>query len=174
MPCSTALRRVLPAFALLLGLVAPAVAEEAPRTRLAVFAFELDDFSGGAGIAGDAASDRRHLDAATEEARRLIGASPLYELVDVTPAGGEEVRSRTLFRCHGCDAGIARALGADLSLVGVVTRISRTEFTVRIELRDARTGDLIMLRSSGLRMGADYAWSRGARSVMRQAFAEPQ
>lgn len=173
MPCLIAPRRALLACSMLLGLAAPAIAETAPA-RVAVFAFELDDFSGGAGIAGDAASDWRHLDAATEEARRLIGASARYTLVDVTPAPGEEVRTRTLYRCHGCDAEIARGLGADLSLLGVITRISRTEFTLRIEVRDTRTGDLVMLRASGLRMGADYAWSRGARAVVRQALAEGQ
>ncbi|WP_296579820.1 DUF3280 domain-containing protein [Xanthobacter sp.] len=173
MPCLTAPKPALLAFLMVLGLAAPAAAETAP-TRVAVFAFELDDFSGGAGIAGDAASDRRYLDEATTEARQQIGASSRYTLVDTGPAAGEEVRARTLYRCHGCDADIARALGADLSLVGVVTRISRTEFTLRIELRDTRTGDLVMLRSSGLRMGADYAWSRGARAVVRQALAEPQ
>lgn len=174
MPCQTAPKRLRPVIALLLGLAAPAGAAENAPTRVAVFAFELDDFSGGAGVAGDAASDRRHLDEATEEARRLVAANSRYALVDVAPAAGEEVRTRTLYRCHGCDAEVARVLGADLSLVGVVTRISRTEFTLRIELRDARTGELVTLRSSGLRMGADYAWSRGARSVVRQAFAEPQ
>ncbi len=174
MPCHLAPWRALPVLAVLLGLSAPSGAAENTPSRIAVFAFELDDFSGGAGIAGDAASDRRHLDEATDEARRLIVANARYALVDVAPAAGEEVRTRTLYRCHGCDADVARALGADLSLVGVVTRISRTEFTLRIELRDARSGELVLVRSSGLRMGADYAWSRGARSVVRQAFAEPQ
>jgi hypothetical protein len=40
--------------------------------KIAVFDFELDDFSGGAGIAGDNAADLTQLDLATSEARRLI------------------------------------------------------------------------------------------------------
>ena len=40
--------------------------------KIAVFDFELDDFSGGAGIAGNNAADLTQLDRSTSEARRLI------------------------------------------------------------------------------------------------------
>lgn len=46
----------------------PASAEPSP-IKIAVFDFELDDFSGGAGIAGNPAADLAHLDQATSEAR---------------------------------------------------------------------------------------------------------
>jgi hypothetical protein len=66
--------------------------------------------------------------------------------------------------CNACAAVIARLLGADQSFVGVVRRVSRTEYTARFEIRDARTGTIIFDGDSGLRMGADYSWSRGAGS----------
>jgi hypothetical protein len=40
------------------------------------------------------------------------------------------------------------------------------EYAVRFEIRDARTGALILARQSDLRMGADYSWSRGAASLI--------
>ena len=61
--------------------------------KIAVFDFELDDFSGGAGIAGDKAADLAQLDRATSEVRRLIAQSGRYDLVDVASAEGEDRKS---------------------------------------------------------------------------------
>jgi hypothetical protein len=43
----------------------------------------------------------------------------------------------------------------------------RTEYAVRFEIRDARTGTIISAGNSGLRMGADYSWSRGAVRLIK-------
>ncbi|MGO8740098.1 DUF3280 domain-containing protein [Rhodoblastus sp.] len=135
--------------------------------KIAVFNFEIDDFSAGAGIAGNAAADLEHLDQATSQARRLLAESGRYSLVDVARAQGDSVAARELRQCNGCEAAIAQKLGADQSFVGVVTRISRTEFTVRFQIRDARTGAVIASKATDLRLGADYAWSRAAASLIK-------
>ncbi len=142
--------------------------------KIAVFDFELEDFSAAAGIAGDPAADRVQLDRATSEARRLIADSERYSLVDVSGAEGDAVKARSLRQCNGCDAAIALKLGADQSFVGVVRRISRTEYAVRFEIRDAHTGALILARQSDLRIGADYSWNRGAAALIeRNLFNTP-
>ncbi len=145
--------------------VVPAGADPAP-IKIAVFDFELDDASAGAGIAGDPAADLAQLDRVTSEARQVISDSGRYRLVDVASAAGEGVKSRSLRQCNGCEAAIALELGADQSFVGVVTRISRTEYVVRFQIRDARTGAPIIARQSDLRIGADYSWNRGAVSLI--------
>jgi hypothetical protein len=134
--------------------------------KIAVFDFELDDFSGGAGIAGDKAADVAQLDRATSEVRRLIVQSGRYDLVDVASAEGDGVKSRSLRQCNGCEAAIALKLGADQSFVGVVRRISRTEYAVQFQIRDANTGAMILARQSDLRIGADYSWNRGAAALI--------
>jgi len=134
--------------------------------KIAVFDFELDDFSGAAGIAGDNSADLAHLDRATSEVRRLIAQSGRYDLVDVAGAEGDGVKSRSLRQCNGCEAAIALKLGADQSFVGVVRRISRTEYAVQFQIRDARTGAIILARQSDLRIGADYSWNRGAAALI--------
>lgn len=134
--------------------------------KIAVFDFELDDFSGGAGIAGDKAADAEQLNRATSEARQLIGGSGRYTLVDISAdaaVGSDSLRRQ----CSGCEAAIALKHGADQYLVGVVTRISRTEYVVHIQIRDARTDKELLTRQSGLRMGANYSWDRGAASVIK-------
>jgi len=134
--------------------------------KIAVFDFELDDFSGGAGIAGDKAADLAQLDRAVSEVRRLIVQSGRYDLVDVASAEGDGVKSRSLRQCNGCEAAIALKLGADQSFVGVVRRISRTEYAVQFQIRDAHTGAMILARQSDLRIGADYSWNRGAAALI--------
>ena len=149
-------------------LAGPASADPS-RIKIAVFDFELDDFSGGAGIAGDKAADLAQLDRATSEVRRLIAQSGRYDLVDVATAEGEGVKSRSLRQCNGCEAAIALKLGADQSFVGVVRRISRTEYAVQFQIRDAHTGAMILARQSDLRIGADYSWNRGAAALINSS-----
>ena len=146
-------------------LAAQARADPSP-IKIAVFDFELDDFSGGAGIAGNNAADLTELDQATSEARRLIAESGRYSLVDVSSAEGDAVKRRSLRQCNGCEAAIALKLGADQSFVGVVTRISRVEYAVRFQIRDAHTGALVLARQTDLQMGADYSWNRGAAALI--------
>ena len=159
-------RRLLAACAI--ALFAALAARADPATvKLALFDFELKDFSGGAGIAGDPAADLKHLDDVTSMVRQLIAASGRYALVDVAGAEGEGVKDRSLRECHGCEAAIAEKLGADQSFLGIVTRITRTDYVVSFLIRDARTGAVILTRTSDLRIGADYSWDRGARALIR-------
>jgi hypothetical protein len=161
-------RRLLAACAAAFLAGLPAIADPSP-IKIAVFDFELDDFSGGAGIAGDNAADRAQLNRATSEARRLIAQSGRYRLVDVSGAEGDAVKGRSLRQCNGCEAAIALKLGADQSFVGVVTRISRTDYAVRFQIRDAHSGDLILARQTDLRLGADYSWYRGAAALINKS-----
>ena len=151
--------------------VLPASAEPSP-IKIVVFDFELDDFSGGAGIAGDHAADVAQLDRATNDARRLIAQSGRYSLVEVAGAESDAVKTRELRQCNGCEAAVALKLGADQSFVGVVTRISRTEYVVRFQIRDAHTGALVLARQSDLRIGADYSWNRGAASLIKNSLPD--
>lgn len=82
-----------------------------------------------------------HLVEATEEARKQLAASGRYALVDAT--------------------------AADQVLVGVISRISNTEYLVKLQINDAHSGEVISKLVSELRMGADYSWSRGVRSLIQ-------
>ncbi len=131
-------------------------------TRLAVFAFELEDTSAAANSTGETVNDAAELTKATEAVRQMLAQSSRYRVIDVSGASADAAKTNSLHDCDGCDAGIALALGADQSLVGVIRRVSRTEYTVRFHVRDTRTGTVVANADSGLRMGANYSWSRGA------------
>jgi uncharacterized protein DUF2380 len=158
--------------AVLAAAAASPVAAAAP-IGIAVFDFELEDTSAAASASGVAAADAAHLAEATGGVRELLAQSGRYHLIGVGSANADATR-HALRDCNGCDAGIARELGADQSLVGVVRRVSRTEYTIGFQLRDARSGVVVARGDSGLRMGADYSWARGAVRLVRDRLLENQ
>ncbi|HLG85410.1 MAG TPA: DUF2380 domain-containing protein [Bradyrhizobium sp.] len=155
----------------LAGGPAPASPVALAPIRLAVFPFELDDTSAAAESTGETTSDATGLADTTDAIRQLLAQSGRYRLVDVATSGAA-AKTPTLHDCSGCDAPIALGLGADQSLVGVIRRISRTEYIVGIQLRDAHGGNVIATADSGLRMGANYSWSRGATRLVRDHLLE--
>ena len=158
--------------ALLFAGVAAAEAAGSPAVKLAVFPFELEDASAGAGTIPPDEIDREQLRLSTDEARRLIAESGRYQLVDVSAVDDQTVKSGKLRDCEGCEAKIAAGLGADQSMIGIVTRISRTDYAVTFKIRDVRSGALIDVEQTDLRMGANVAWSRGARWLVQNRLLE--
>ena len=133
--------------------------------KIAVFPFELEDFSA-AGQKGLAPTETSYLAQATEEARQQLLKSGRYSLVN-TAADPSAAKEQGLRNCGGCEAPIAGKLGADQALVGVITKISMTEYTVRLLVSDTRNNQIVSNFSTDLRMGADYSWSRGVRWLMQ-------
>jgi len=137
---------------------AVAVADQpvAPQPiKLAVFPFELEDFSAAAAYTPPDDIDREQLRLSTEEARRLIAASGRYQLVDVGAVEDAAVKAGKLHDCEGCDATIAARLHADQSMVGIVTRISRTDYAVTYKIREVKSGALVDVEQTDLRAGAN-------------------
>ncbi len=144
----------------------PSKAAEPGPVRIAVFDFELEDKSAGGGIIGPDAIDIENLKLSTEEARRMLSASGRYSIVDASSAEDTLVSAGGVLHCNGCDVPLAKELGADQSMVGVITRITRTEYTLRILVRDTQTGAVVANAATGLRMGANYSWPRGVKWLM--------
>ena len=165
-----------PAMLLASSAVAGAAEAVAPApVKIAVFPFELVDFSAAAAYVPADDIDREQLRLSTEEARRLIAESGRYQLVDTGTANEQIAKAGHLRDCEGCEAGIAAGLAADQSMIGIVTRITRTEYAVTYKIRDARSGGLVDVQQTDLRMGANVAWSRGARwLIQRRLLERPQ
>ena len=145
-----------------------------PPIQIAVFDFELEDMSAAGSATGLAASDIAYLADVTNGVREQLARSGRYHVVETGGANAGALRKHALRDCDGCDAGIARELGADQSLVGVVRRVSRTEYVVWLQIRDTRTGAVVSEGDSGLRMGADYSWVRGAVRLVGDRVLEGQ
>ena len=94
------------------------------------------------------------------------------KLIDVSAARDEAAKAGKLHDCNGCEAEIAAGLHADQSMIGIVTRISRTDYAVTYKIRDVRSGALIDVQQTDLRAGANSAWSRGARWLIQRRLLE--
>lgn len=154
------------AAALTVFAIQPSMAAEPGLVKIAVFDFELEDKSAGGGIIAPDAIDIENLKLSTEEARRMLSASGRYSIVDASSAADEVMSAGGILHCNGCDLPLAEQLGADQSMVGVITRITRTEYTLQILVRDTQTGEVVSNDFTGLRMGANYSWPRGVKWLM--------
>lgn len=145
----------------------PALAITSPSVKIAVFDFELEDVSAtGAASMGDAAGDSTRMHAVTDEARRVLAQSGRFSIVDTNGVDAQPVKDRALRNCDGCDAAIALKLGAERSLIGVVTRVAKTEYYVSLRFTDTGTGKVINEQSAFF-TGADDAWASGVRMLLK-------
>jgi Protein of unknown function (DUF2380) len=156
--------------ALLLGfaLVSAHAAEPEKSTpvKLAVFDFELQDVTPAASYLGKTMSSAANLDKASSEARRVLAQSGRYSLIDASKSDAKPVTERSLRNCDGCEAGIALQLGAEQSLIGVVTRVTQTDYYVQIQIRDCKTGKVLNQQEANF-AGGDDGWASGVRMLIK-------
>jgi hypothetical protein len=142
--------------------------------KIVVFDFELNDRSAGGGIISQDAIDTENLKMSTEEARRMLAESGRFSILDAGSAADDLVAAGGIRHCDGCEGPLARKLGADQSMAGIITRVNRTEYTLQILMRDAQTGAVVSNAFTGLRMGANYAWPRGVKWLMNNRILSAQ
>ena len=104
----------------------------------------------------------RSLKQSTDEAKRILSETGHYDVVDT-----RTVAQHDLLSCGRCEGQLAQKLGAEQAMIGLVTRITRTEYTIQIRVIDAATKETASLDFTGLRMGANYSWPRGVRWLMK-------
>jgi Protein of unknown function (DUF2380) len=151
----------------LLASVSSAVSAE-PTRDIVVFDFEMVDSSAGAGNIPLDELDRKYLAETTQVAKNYLLTTGTYNIIDTKPAAQEIAKAGELRRCNGCEAAIAAKLGGELAMTGVVNRISRVEYEMVIKVVDADTGAPVTGGYTGLRLGANDAWARGAKWLMEK------
>ncbi|MDK1377707.1 MULTISPECIES: DUF2380 domain-containing protein [unclassified Sinorhizobium] len=143
-----------------------AQAQQKRPMSIEVFPFELEDKSAGAGVIAPDDYDRRYLVESAKVAKDMLSKSGRFSVVDVPAENEQAAAPHGLRNCGGCEAPIAKAHGASLALLGVVTRVNRTEHTMFIRILDAETGKQVSAGFTNLRMGANHAWPRSAKWLM--------
>ncbi len=146
--------------------------EDASVVKLAVFDFELDDATPAAALIGQTTSTEAALDKASSEARQMLAESGRYLLVDLPKTDEEPVRAKALRDCEGCEAGIALRAGADQALLGVVKRVTQTDYYVVIQITDARTGKVLDQQAANFAGGPD-GWASGVRMLLKHQVLVP-
>lgn len=166
----TRMRRgaVLALAALCLGGGALRAAEPAPSpVRIAVFAFELVDATPSQELLGKSTSETGPLAKVSQAAREQLEQSGRYRVIDASQA-----TDKRLVDCDGCEAALALKLGADQSLLGVVKRVTQTDYYVLIQIRDAHTGKLLDQQDANF-AGSEEGWASGVRMLIRHQILAP-
>lgn len=141
--------------------------------RIAVFEFELEDVTPAASYLNEATSSATSLERATSAARQELADSGRYSTVDVSSVHADALTSRKLRDCDGCEAAIARELGADQSMFGIVRRATQTDYYLTVVIRDARSGKIMDEQGANF-AGSEEGWASGARMLIRhQVLASP-
>src|ERR1700689_22050 len=150
----------------------PALAANAQNSpvRIAVFDFELEDVSAAAALPDKSASNTPAMQAimtkVSTKAREVMAQSGRYTVVDVSQVDAKPVREKSPADCDGCENAIALQLRAEQAMIGVVRRISMTDYYVLVQISDCRTGKVLTQEVANF-AGGDDGWASGVASLIR-------
>jgi hypothetical protein len=147
---------------------ASAVAEDAKKA--AVFDLELIDTSLEGEIRGENAAESRRLRMASDRLRRELAGTGAYVLIDQAPAAAAVKAAGFLHGCNGCEADIARALGAEIAVTGTVQKVSNLILNINVYMTDVGTRKRVAA-SVDIRGNTDESWVRGVSYLVRNRLA---
>ena len=84
------------------------------------------------------------------ELRARLAESGRFKVVDIAPVI-KESHASNLQACGGCDVTFADRIGAELSVTGTVYKVSNLILNMMIFVRDAKTGDNVVVMQAEMR-----------------------
>ena len=152
----------------------PGAASTAPLKTIVMLDFELIDDT--LETAKDAAQKAR-LAMISQQLRAAFAENRLYQVLDNAPAAAliEDLSGRfALHDCNGCDVDIGKALKADRVMTAWVQKVSNLILNVNIQIRDVRSGLIMLNKSVDIRSNTDESWTRGIRYMVRSMIEKNQ
>lgn len=143
------------------------LAARAEALRAAVFPFELDDTSLQGETGGPGSNESKRLALIDGELRDLLAKSGRYEPVPLGAEAAKKAADMSLRTCDGCEVPLARQLGAAVSIVGWVQKVSPLILNINLVIRDAKTGNVLQEGSVDIRGDTDESWTRGVAYLLR-------
>lgn len=157
---------------LALLLATPWAAGAQPRSA-AVFEFELTDTARENQLAPHNAEHLARLALVTGELRKRLAESGRFTILDIAPVAAD-AQAANLQYCGGCDVSLARKLGADYAITGMVEKISDLILRMTIFIRDTRSGANVMIAQASMRGDTDVTWVRSAGWLVRNRILDPE
>ena len=148
-----------------IGLAGPGAMAHEPVTT-AVFPFEFVDTSLQGEIQGPRNDEQQRLASLDGQLRDMLASSGCCVMANMAqvmdPARRVDIRS-----CNGCDLDLARKVGAGISVIGWIQKVSNLILNLNVVVRDVRTGAVIRSGSVDIRGNTDDSWSRGLSYMIR-------
>ncbi len=132
---------------------------------IAVFGFELEDISP-AGSLGQHTTSEVSLQKTTEAARDQLKSSGRYAIVSIDDAEAKSPDGKALRDCDGCETPIAKKHGAQQSMIGIVRRVTQTDYYIVVVIRDVETGKIVNAQVANF-AGGEGGWASGVRTLLR-------
>src|SRR5712675_319404 len=107
----------------------------AAKQRVAFFDFELIDTSLEGSTSGPRADEAARLKKLGQRLREALAQSGKFDVVDIGPVASA-ANASNLQACGGCDATLAKKVGADLSITGTVQKVSNLILNMNLYVRD--------------------------------------
>ena len=145
----------------------PGMAPAGDPVPVAVFDMGFENFSQEVDYGASNAAEAARIVMLSAHLRDLLAASGRYRVIDGGPAAADPRANGDVFSCNGCEAPLARELGASRSVTGRVQKMSVLVQTVILRERDAATGAVVSLYQTDIRGNTDEAWRRGLDWLVR-------
>ncbi len=152
---------------ILSGVVTGNAALASEKRPVAVFDFELIDTSLEGEVNGVRPDESERLIMISELLRHKLEESERYVIVDHSSAAARITDAGYLHGCNGCEAKIARDLGAELAISGTVQKVSNLILNINIYVRDAASGKRLRAMSADIRGNTDQSWSHGLKYLVK-------
>jgi len=133
----------------------------ADQPKVAIFDFELVDTSL-EGEKGPRTDEQARLAAAAEQIRKGLAESGRFVVLDIAAVRTQAAKAN-LQACGGCDVDLAKSLGADFAITGVVQKVSNLILGMHVFVHDVRTGQL----TAAMNADTDESWSRTVSYLLR-------
>ena len=152
-------------------LLTPAAALAGPKAI--VFPFDLIDKSQqqyeiGVMPQGVSDEEKRRLALITEELTKLLKADGRYDIVDTAPIAQEIDSKAPIYKCNGCEDGLAKKAGAEVAFIGTVRKASDVLFTVSVYIRDVGQEKVTRQASSEIYGNTDAMWLRSVHYIVQK------
>lgn len=134
--------------------------------KIAVFAFEFEDLAPAAVLLDKPADTASTMEKVTAAAREELNRSGRYIPIDASKVDTKAAGGKPLRDCNGCEAQLASQLGAGQSMIGLVRKVTETDYYVVIRIRDATSGK-VLDQEEALLAGDQSGWPTGVRMVIR-------
>ena len=143
----------------------PSAAAAAEKAVVLPFEIILEDTL--EGIPMVRPEEKKRLEMMTAETAAQLSGPGGYLLADPTPLAKEIDDKSPFFKCNGCEADVAKKLGAEIAVTGLVQKGSASAANISIAMRSVATGELVRTAGITVLENSDEGWLRGVRSLIK-------
>lgn len=146
----------------LCALVASTTAYAAQKA--AVFDFQLANL----GQLPPTQADTDRLPRLSDELRKLLGDSGLFQIVSTDPVKEEVAKGAELRSCGGCAVEFAKKLGAQVAITAEIQKVSVLILNINVYIKDVNGTKPEQAYSVDIRGDTDESFDRGVKYLVKE------